>query len=268
MSVAVSVEVSEGLVLAADSTMSVQGTMQTPRGEVAGLIKTYGNASKLFRIRDYPVGVLAWGVGLVGYSNTASLVRQYQVNLPRDVDARGSYSVRAIAESMIDHVKAHYEVAFGDHPAQAQPGLGMMICGYSPGEVWPEQWSFQLPSDTEPHRVRPPIDGRPDFGVNWYGLTDAIVRFHLGRDDRAVDILAREFGVTHERIETLLSPLRYEMFFEGMPIQEAIAYAVYLVNLAIGRFRFVVGAPLCGGDVDVAIITCDGFEWVSDTGGG
>jgi len=48
-----------------------------------------------------------------------------------------------------------------------------------------------------------------------------------------------------------------------MPLQDAIDLAVYLVEMTIGRYRFAVGAPVCGGEVDVAVITPRGFTWVS-----
>jgi hypothetical protein len=47
-----------------------------------------------------------------------------------------------------------------------------------------------------------------------------------------------------------------------MPLQDAIDYAVYLVNVVIGRFRFTVGPAVCGGDIDVAVVTPDAFTWI------
>lgn len=47
-----------------------------------------------------------------------------------------------------------------------------------------------------------------------------------------------------------------------MPVQDAIDLSVFLANVTIGHSRFVVGPPVCGGHVDVATITHNGFEWV------
>ena len=47
-----------------------------------------------------------------------------------------------------------------------------------------------------------------------------------------------------------------------MPLGDAIAYAEFVVSLTIGRYRFAIGAELCGGPIDVAVITrADGFSW-------
>lgn len=47
-----------------------------------------------------------------------------------------------------------------------------------------------------------------------------------------------------------------------MPLQDAIEYVEYLINLMTGRFRFYAGTPLCGGDIDLAVITYRGFNWI------
>ena len=44
--------------------------------------------------------------------------------------------------------------------------------------------------------------------------------------------------------------------------QDAIDLALWLTNIVIGRFRFVIGVPLCGGDIDIAVITPKEFSWV------
>ena len=70
------------------------------------------------------------------------------------------------------------------------------------------------------------------------------------------------FKVSEQEIRDVLQSLEYAVSFAGMPLQDAIDYAVYLINVAIGRFRFVIGAPLCGGEIDVAVITPKDFTWV------
>jgi hypothetical protein len=139
----------------------------------------------------------------------------------------------------------------------------MLVSGYSSGQFFPEQWLFSIPGSTKPETIRPDVDGKPSFGANWYGLSDAIVRLHHGRDDQLIVKLAEHFKVSKEEIMELTKELQYPVYFNGMPLQDAIDYATYLVNVAIGRFRFVIGAPLCGGEIDVAVITPNQFTWVN-----
>lgn len=280
MTICVSVKVSEGLVLAADSTAAIQGALQDAAGaSTVGILKTYDHVRKLSHIKDYPIGTLTWGTALVGARSVESLVKEYEYSLPSleeenekikerrkragvKTDERYQYSVQDIALGLLNHVKHFYEKEFAGQPPDRQPLLGILVSGYSAGQFFPDQWLIELPASATLKPVRPDINGKPDFGANWFGLTDAIVRLHWGRDDQALDILAKHFSVPPEEIRQLLDRLQYPVFFGGMPLQDAIDYAVYVVNVVIGRFRFVVGAPLCGGEIDVAVITPNAFTWV------
>ncbi len=280
MSICVSVKVGEGLVLAADSTVAIQGRIGGPaREEQAGILKTYDYVKKLSQIKDYPIGTLTWGTALIGARSVESLIKEYEYTLPsleeeqekiKERRMRGEiedgehyeYNVHKIAKKLLKHVKKFYETEFASEPVDKRPPLGVLVSGYSSGEFFPEQWLINLPKSDELEEVRPDVDGKPHFGAYWFGLTDAIIRLHWGRDDKAINILSERFKVQPEEIRQLLGELQYPVVFDGMPLQDAIDYAVYLVNVVIGRFRFVIGAPLCGGEIDVAVITPDEFTWV------
>lgn len=279
VTVCISVKVSEGLVLAADSTATIQGTISNEKGEVAkGILKTYDSARKLSHLKDYPIGTLTWGTYLVGPRSVESLIKEYEIKLAslteeeekrRGLRLQGQepetfdYSVKDIAEGLHAHISAAYESEYGELPEAERPFLGVLVSGYSSGEFFPEQWQLTLPGPDEPQELRPDENGKPSFGANWFGMTDAIVRYHWGRDDRAIDVLAQRFEVPREEIFAILAPLQYPVSFEGMPLQDAIDYAEFHVQLTIDRFRFVVGPPLCGGAIDVAVITPNAFTWVN-----
>jgi len=278
MSICVSVKVSEGLVLATDSTTAVHGWLGGKSGK-PGILKTYDHSKKLSQIKDYPIGTLTWGAGLLGKRSSESLIKEYSYTLPslkeeqekikenriRDKSKnyeRPEYNVRKIAEGLKNHFQKFYNTEFAEQPQNEIPNMGILVSGYTSGKFSPEQWLIKLPGFSDIEEVRPDIDGKPDFGANWFGLTDAIVRLHWGRDDESLKILAENFKVSQEEIRKLLNKLQYIVIFDGMPLQDAIDYAVYLVNVVIGRFRFVVGVPLCGGDIDVSVITPDEFNWI------
>lgn len=280
VTICVSVKVGEGLVLASDSTAVVQGAITGPDGKSqTGILKTYDHARKLSHVKDYPIGTLSWGMALIGSRSVESLIKEYEHTLSslseeedklREKRMRGEaehserheYSVKAIADGLYSHIASFYKQEFPEAPEEALPELGILVSGYSTGQFFPEQWLLQFPGGARPQEIRPNVDGKPDFGANWYGLTDAIVRLHWGRDDNLIDIVSQRFGVALEEAQSLLSETQYPVFFNGMPLQDAIDYAVYLVNVVIGRFRFVVGAPLCGGEIDVAVITPNTFTWI------
>jgi hypothetical protein len=281
MSICVSVRVSEGLVLAADSTATIQGTVQVPNSPpTTGVLKTFDHARKLSHVKDYPIGTLTWGLSQIGARTVDSLIKEFEYSLPsleeeseklRERRMRGEsvdkmtyeYKTKTIAEGLLSHVGRFYNGEFASLPLEQRPPLGVLVSGYSSGEFFPEQWLIQLPIQDGLQQVRPDVGGKPDFGANWYGLTDAIVRLHWGRDDAIVQQVANHLKTTPEEIAPIMNSAQYMVPFAGMPLQDAIDYAVYLVNVTIGRFRFVVGAPVCGGEVDVAVMAPGTFTWIS-----
>ncbi len=117
-----------------------------------------------------------------------------------------------------------------------------------------------------PQRMRPLINDQQNFGANWYGATDAIVRLHHGRDDRLFQILQEE-GVDAQTVEKLKDRLSKDLqlpiVFPAMPLGDAVEYAEWVIQTVVGRFRFAIGAELCGGPIDIATITRKGgFQWL------
>ena len=52
--------------------------------------------------------------------------------------------------------------------------------------------------------------------------------------------------------------------FDGMPVQDAINFAVWILDTTIGWATFAVGTPSCGGPLQVATILADaGFAWIA-----
>jgi hypothetical protein len=273
MTVCVMVKVSEGLVLAADSAATIIGRF----GDDQGVLKTFEHSRKVSHVKDYPIGTLSWGASSIGSRSVESLIKEYEYRLPslaeeeekgKEKRSRGeayspfTYSVREIAQGLLQHIQTQYAAEYETIDAAQRPFLGVLIAGFSSGQYFPEHWLFELPQKPELINVRPDQDGKPVFGAHWYGLTDAITRLHWGRDDHAIQLLTERFGVAEKEVFTLLEPLQYMVPFAGMPLQDAIDYAVYLVNVVIGRYRFVIGAPVCGGEVLVAVITPGNFTWI------
>lgn len=261
MTIVVAVRVNDGLVLAADSTLAVHGG---PAGQPPGILKTYEFGRKLSHVKDYPIGTLTWGIALLGSCTTESLINEYEFGLPGVKEGQHpDFQVREIAEGLCGFLRQRYEAQYGSLGSDGQPLLGVLVSGYSDSAYFPEQYLFEFPLNPEVQLRRPNKDSdEPNLGVDWFGLTDAITRLIKGADPRIAQAISQRFQITEEEAWSLAAPLEYPIVFEGMPLQDAIDLAVYLVEMTIGRYRFVVGAPLCGGEVDVAVITPHGFTWV------
>lgn len=271
MSVVIVVKVSEGLVLGADSAATIQGRVERPDGVQEGVLKTYFNARKLLQIGDFPIGVLTWGTAFIGLRTIESLVREWEHNnhwLSKENYQQAykeEFKVKECAEGLKKHLSAVYEEEFGSQPEQQRPLIGFIVAGYSAGEFFPKIWRFVLPIDSngQVHNQRPDQDGKPDFGAHWFGLTDAIVRLHFGRDEQVIKIISEKFDISPQTIQEALKPLQYVVPFAVMPLQDAIEYANYMLNVTTGRYRFVIGPELCGGQIEIAVITQKKFAWIS-----
>ncbi|MCP4363168.1 MAG: hypothetical protein GY796_34640 [Chloroflexi bacterium] len=272
MSVVIVVKVSEGLVLAADSAATLSGRVLGPSGVLEeGILQTFYNAKKLLQIgSDLPIGVLTWGQAYIGQRTIESLVREWEYNsgwqsleLFREKNTDETYSVEACAKGLLAHLSNAHQEEFKDMPEEGRPGLGIVVAGYSEQGFFPEIWRFVLPFDKDITNQRPDINGKPDFGANWFGITEPAVRLHFGRDDGVMQIISEKYDIPMEELHEALNPLQYQIPFPQMPLQDAIEYANYMINVVIGRFRFVIGPELCGGQIDIAAITQREFHWLS-----
>jgi hypothetical protein len=257
MTICVSVRTAEGLVLAADSATILQGDVDVGGAKSLQILQTFNYATKVAQVGDLPMGVMTWGIGTINSRSIQSLVMEFEF----DYKVRGKFSVRTVADALLRFISARYRTAFPS-PTQLQT-LGLFVGGYSDGEFFSEQMSCELPADTTwtPIRSRT-ADGTQDFGANWFGATDALVRLIRGFDPTSLDKLV-ESGAPIEAVQAWVDSgaAALPIVFDGMPLQDAIDFAEWATMVVIGRWRFGLGTALVGGDVDIAVIRPRSFNW-------
>lgn len=259
MTIIASVKVRDGIVLATDSMTQISTRLET--GEVR-VIKAYSNARKLFQIRDLSIGTMSHGIGNIGPRSIENLVLEFSRRL--DELVAQPWTVEAVARGLYGFIRGIYDEAFQgltNEQRERELVLGFFLSGYSPKAVFAQEWEFVLPRATDVHRVRQD----EAFGSSWRGITLPFERLYNGFDRRIVDAL-REAGVAGEVIQRTLSIERWRMpiAYDGMPLQDAINFAVYILETTIGAATFEVGvAPTCGGPLQVATILPDtGWQWI------
>jgi len=83
VTIAISVKIYDGVVLATDSASTVIGTIQ--QGGIAAVSNIYNNANKAFNLRKgFRIGAVTWGAGGLGNASISTLVK----------DLRGRFSGR------------------------------------------------------------------------------------------------------------------------------------------------------------------------------
>jgi hypothetical protein len=256
------VKVAEGLVLAADSVVTLEGSIDTSQGQAMSVIQMFESANKVTRFKDYPIGIMTWGLASIADRSIQSLIMEFEYGY-KEMKQNKKYTVKQIADGLLSFIKARYRKAFPNVPDGEGPILGMLIGGYSSGKFFADEYSIEIPfmQEWEIRRPNRP-NGSPFFGADWFGQIDALLRLIKGYDPASLDELVNR-GVDKKIIEKWAQDGVGELplVFDGMPLQDAIDFAEYAVQVVIGRWRFGQGPPLCGGEIDIAVITPRGFQW-------
>ena len=246
MTIVASVKVRDGLILATDSMTTIFGAQ--------GVLGTFSNARKLFQITGRPVGVMTYGLGNIGVRSIEGLVLDFCARLDS-----GHGTAQELAEDLYAFIKSAYEQEFDGVQVEERPKLGFLVAGYSNGEPLPEEFEFELPGDSAPSLVRP----ADVFGASWRGENHPFIRLYKGFDPRLTKAL-QSHGLDDGQIEAITADLEASVLYDGMPVQDAINFATFILQTTIAYTAFEVGPASCGRPLQVATILADeGFQWIA-----
>ena len=258
MTIIASGKVHDGIVLATDSMSQL--IIRNASGQ-AGVAKTYCNARKLLQIEQLPIGVMSYGIGNIGERSIESLVLEYSRDMGKYVN--GEYTVEAVSRGLYTFIEKYYLSAFDKVSAAEREKtlrLGMFIGGYSPGKYLADQWEFELPT-MGIKKVR----DENQFGSSWRGVPVPFGRLYNGYDPRIPQQL-KSLGVSDEILKQVFDVKHWRMpiAYDGMPVQDALNFAVYILETTISAATFELGpTPSCGGPLQVVVILPpDKWQWV------
>lgn len=261
MTIALSLHVNDGIVLAADSASSIWA--KGPDGKTIGVVNVYENADKVYNLcKGLPIGAITWGSGSIGQSSVSTLVKDFRKKLEVDLNQE-SYKISNIVKRLSKYIyEDNYQEGFKDW--DDKPKLGFMVAGYSSGKDFAEEWKF----DIEDGKLNGPIKirGENEIGITWNGEPEAITRLYFGYGHRLDELLVK-IGHSKEDAKQTIDAIRNNMgvpFVVGpMPIQDAIDLARWFVDTTIKFSKFKPGPPTVGGAIDIAAITKhEGFKWI------
>jgi len=268
MSVAIVMNVHDGLILAADSASSLVVGFAGPRPGVMpmGVANVYNNANKIANlIKGKPIGCVAFGAGSIGNASISTLLKDFRDKITKDKTYfdREKYTMEEVSSKLADFLEAEGRKL----PAvnAPKPTLGIFLAGYSTGASLGERWSLSIENGKASSPVR--LYKPEEVGLNWGGEgAEAISRLILGYGTQLPDTLralVRPSGAAEQVIRGLLPRLQAPVVFAPMPIQDAIDLAEFLVHTAINFSRFTPGPQVVGGPIEVAAITKhEGFKWI------
>jgi hypothetical protein len=268
MTIAISLKVNDGVVLAADSASTV--VMQNPDG-TAGVLNVYNNANKVFNIvKGLPIGAVTWGIGSIGNASISTLMKDFRELLmssgsgDRSINPK-KYTVREVAHQLHQFIfEDRYLRTFDDWPAK--PQLGFIVAGYSAEGQMAEEYRMEAVNGESAGPY--PVRKDEEAGVAWSGQGEAIQRLLLGYGANLRSVLRDNLGVPEGQIEPALQviqqALNLPVVFTAMPLQDAIDLAEFLVDLTMKVSRFSPGQPTVGGPIEIAAISKhEQFKWIA-----
>ena len=272
MTIAISLKVNDGLVLAADSASTL--IEQSAEGVPGNVVNVYNHANKIANLRKgFAIGAVTWGAGSIGVASISTLLKDLRRRFTGDdpdhiewtLDKDG-YSIEEVASRLRAFMyEEKYAPAFEGWPKEDQPVLGFIVAGHAPGESLADEYQVLIADGA----CGPPVPLRPHeaAGVTWNGEPEAITRLLLGFSAQLPAVLVDQLKVPPEQtaaiVDILRDSLERHFVHSAMPIQDAIDLAEFLVDLTIKVSRFAPGAPTVGGEIEIAAITThEGFKWV------
>jgi len=263
MTIAISMKVNDGIVLAADSASTIMA--QTPQG--VGVINIYDKANKVFNLRKgLPIGAITWGAGSIGHASISTLVKDFRKLITTDEEWKidlENYKIEDVAIKFKNFIfDTNYIKEFQSW--KDKPNLGFMIVGYSSGETLAEEWKIDILNGqcNGPYLKRK----KEEIGITWNGEPEAITRLYLGFGTALPQVL-KNSGIDDNKIKNIMElcqkRLTVPMVTPPMPIQDAIDLAEFLVETTVKFSKFAPGAPTVGGPIEIAAITKhEGFKWI------
>jgi hypothetical protein len=272
LTIAISIKINDGLVLAADSASTVIG-QAAPDAQLQ-VFNVYNNADKVFNLRKgLPIGAITWGAGSIGQASTSTIMKDLRKIFTDGDEAKhpgwkldkNTYTVEDVANRLKQFVFDElYTPAFKDFAFQ-KPDLGFIIAGYSAHAPMADEFQIDIRNGecTGPR----PIRKREEIGMTWGGEPEALNRLVAGMSGALPQVLQNMFRLQPEQMPQIMQviqqSLQLPLVLPAMPLQDAIDLGEFLVDVTTKFSRFMPGAPTVGGPIEIgAISKHEGFRWI------
>lgn len=248
--VVVGVALSDGLILATDSQLTVSFEKPSPSYKI---MSDY--APKLFEVGH--VAVATYGEAFVSGRSIASYLTEFEAGRK----GKTFTDVDDVAKQFSGFFASYYDKE-GKNLA-----VGFIFAGYDDhGKGKLLEIAFPQSRDA---KILHSTD--TDQGAIWRGQTDVIFRLIKGYDPGIENLpkIATLSDDDKKQLAKDLEKLEYAILFQYMMLQDGIDFALSLVQATVDMQRFSFGTsgslgaiPGVGGSVDVIAVTPSGVTWV------
>jgi hypothetical protein len=234
MSFVITMYVREGIVMAADSRLTLNRQDQQDSTTTVSLSVVQSDSNYKLFVSPCGIGISTYGAADIGGVPLAGYVDSFMATELRQPPA----SVQEAAQRLATHFGAF----------QPRPATQFHVAGYSKpadGEPGQEVWHVDVANGAVTR-----MNNGTNQGASWGGEGDILGR--LIQPVAQVDAA----GQVVQLFPYLQIP------WEFFTLQDAIDFAVFAVRSTIEAIRFQPRAKTVGGPIDVLVIRPDGAVWV------
>ncbi|HPJ13430.1 MAG: hypothetical protein PHR63_04235 [Methanoregulaceae archaeon] len=260
MSLGIAFKGPEGIVLAADSRVTLTGQLQLSNQPVTLLPSTYDNATKLLKVEGQEhVGAVTYGVGAIGEKEPRT-AHSYLPELEHELKDAGRLDVKEFAEKLSEFFLRKWNEQGTKHE-QGQD-MVFFVGGYDKGATYGKVFDIYIPSRPKPFEWH---SAPGQYGLVWGGQREYADRLIHGFDGRLPEIIKNFLKLDNKKRDELSKHLHHQLQapvpFAFLPLQDCVDLAIFLINTTIVMQHWIVGVRGVGGAIDVAVITqAKGFE--------
>jgi hypothetical protein len=254
MSLGIIIKATEGLVLAAESRVTLGAILNTPIGQQQ-INVNFDNANKLLSFNKPfdRFGVVTYGLGTLGLRTAQSLIPEFETTI---ADVPNSITVLEFSQRLSDFFHQQWQTLMPNNFV-ALPGQGMIfnVAGFDDNEII---YQFEIPGRLVPVEQNPKVANQHIFGIVAGGQHEVMSRLMTGYDPNLFNILIQHGFLTQPQLNQiipLLEPIKLQTPVQFMPLQDCVTLAVLLIKTTIDAQSLSIGMRGCGGAIDVAIIT-------------
>ncbi len=257
MSLGIVIKGTEGIVLAADSRITLVAS--GPNGP--SILVNFDNATKLLSFGNHNdnhkfIGAVTYGQALIGQRTAHSYLPEFEFFLKDDRLTTEKYAEK-LAEFFMQRWN---EAGMPDNI----PGITFIVAGYDSKEAYGRVYLIEIPNKLKPEARNP---GNQSFGMTWGGQLDIASRLIHGWDPALVPLLQKKFNLEASQTQELANFLRdnceYKIPYNVLPLQDCIDLAAFLIRATIAMQNFGITVRGVGGIVEIATITrVKGLEYI------
>jgi len=237
MTLAITVYVPEGIVMATDSRQIVKIEGKTSEGrEFKVETVASDSVTKTFLLEQQGVGISAFGKNILDGIPIAGHIKNFI-----EEKLTVSDDVESIPRKLIDYFRG----LFPDAPT------GFHVAGYKKaGRISVPYVYYCHVAENTIQRRNIRTDGSIAYGAAWSGEIDVLTSI--------INPVVFKDETGQEKIIRQPPPI----IWDALTLQDAIDFAIYAIRTTIDTMRFQARPKTVGGSIDVLVLTPEEVKWI------